>query len=302
MFGRLQMSIFSGLERVVEQDYPLSQHSWYRLGGPADYFIRPGTVEELQDVIKRCGENEIAIYVMGHGSNLLISDDGIRGAVIKLEGGKFQEVSFDSEQTGLTSWAGADLRSLVRQCAQKGLSGLEALTGIPGSIGGAVAKNAGGRFGDIGTVVESVTLMDAQGELFEKNKPELVFDYRQSNITAKFILQARIRLMPGEPEQILRSIKEIWIYKENNQPGLNTRNSGCVFKNPRGVSAGVLIDRAGLKGLQIGGAVVSEKHANFIIARAGCTSRDVMRLIEAVRDRVKEQFGTELELEIDVWE
>lgn len=301
MCGRLQMNIFSGLEKIVERDYPLANHTWYRLGGAADYFIRPGTVEQLQEVIKRCRENGIKTYVMGHGSNLLISDEGVRGAVIKLESGQFGEVRFDSEQTGLTAWAGADLRALVRASAKKGLSGMEALTGIPGSAGGAVAKNAGGRFGDIGSVVESVTLLDSHGELFEKSKPELVFDYRQSNITAKFILKARIRLMPGEPEQILRAIKEVWIYKENNQPGLDTRNSGCVFKNPGEESAGALIDRAGLKGLQIGGAVVSEKHANFIIARAGCTSRDVMRLIEAIKERVKEQFGTELELEIDIW-
>ena len=301
MSGRLQMNIFSGLEKIVERDYPLANHTWYRLGGPADYFIRPGTVEELQETIRRCRENDISIYVLGHGSNLLISDKGVRGAVIKLDGKRFQEVIFDSEQTGLTAWAGADLRSLVRESAKKGLSGLEALTGIPGSIGGAVTKNAGGRFGDIGTVVESVTLMDSQGELFEKNKPELVFDYRETNITARFILNAKMKLVPSEPEQILRSIKEVWIYKENNQPGLETRNAGCVFKNPGEESAGVLIDRAGLKGLQIGGAVISEKHANFIIAREGCTSRDVMRLIEAVIDRVKEQFGTELELEIDIW-
>ena len=127
-----------------------------------------------------------------------------------------------------------------------------------------------------------------------------MFDYRQTNIAAKFILNARLRLTPGDPEHIMRTVKEIWIYKKNSQP-LNTKNAGCIFKNPRGVSAGALIDRAGLKGLQIGGAVVSDKHANFIIAKKGCKSRDVMRLIEVVRQRVKEQFDVELELEIEIW-
>ncbi|GAG50037.1 unnamed protein product, partial [marine sediment metagenome] len=120
-------------------------------------------------------------------------------------------------------------------------------------------------------------------------------------ITAKFVLNARLKLAAADPEQSLRTVKEIWIYKKNNQP-LNTKNSGCIFKNPRGVSAGALIDRAGLKGLQIGGATVSEKHANFIIAEKGCKSRDVMRLINAIKQRVKEQFGIELELEIEIWD
>jgi len=143
--------------------------------------------------------------------------------------------------------------------------------------------------------------MDAGGNIYEKSKPELVFDYRRTNIAAKFILNARMSLSADEPEQIMRTVKEIWIYKKNNQP-LNTRNCGCIFKNPRGVSAGALIDRAGLKGLQIGGATVSEKHANFIVAEKGCKSRDVMRLIDAIKDRVKEQFDIELELEIEIWD
>jgi UDP-N-acetylmuramate dehydrogenase len=183
---------------------------------------------------------------------------------------------------------------------KKGLSGLEALTGIPGSIGGAVKMNAGGHAGDIGAVVETVTLMDSAGNVFEKSKPELVFDYRCTNITANFILNAQMKLTPDDPEQIMRTVKEVWIYKKNNQP-LNTRNSGCIFKNPRGVSAGALIDRAGLKGLRTGAAVVSEKHANFIIAEKGCKSRDVIKLIETVKQKVKEQFDVELELEIEIW-
>jgi len=160
--------------------------------------------------------------------------------------------------------------------------------------------NAGGNFGDIGTSVETVTLMDSKASVFEKHKPELMFDYRRTNITSKFILNARLRLSGSDPEQIMRTVKEIWIYKKNSQP-LNSKNCGCMFKNPRGVSAGAIIDRAGLKGLQIGSALVSEKHANFIIAQAGCKSRDVIRLIDVVKDRVKEKFDIELELEIEIW-
>ncbi|UCF00281.1 MAG: UDP-N-acetylmuramate dehydrogenase [Planctomycetota bacterium] len=292
------MSIFSGLEKIIETDYPLSKHTWYGLGGPADYFIRPKTVEQLEKVNKRCSENNIPIYIMGYGSNLLISDNGLRAAVIKLETDQFTETQFDGEK--LTAWAGAELGKLVLTCVQKGLSGIEALIGIPGSIGGAVKMNAGGNFGDIGAVVETVTLMDGQGNTFEMSKPELMFDYRRTNIAAKFILNAQLKLADADPEQIMRTVKEMWIYKKNTQP-LNTKNTGCIFKNPRGVSAGALIDRAGLKALQIGGATVSEKHANFIIAEKGCQSRDVIRLIDAIKQRVKEKFDIELELEIEIW-
>ncbi len=292
------MSIFSGLEEIVETDYPLAKSTWYGLGGEADYFIRPHTLEQLKEVVVRCNENNIVIYVMGFGSNLLISDDGLRAAVIKLEDRQFTQTEFDGEQ--LTAWAGANLGELVLACVKKELSGIEALTGIPGSVGGAIRMNAGGGFGDIGAAVESVTLMDRQGNVFEKSKPELVFDYRKTNIAADFILNARLKLNAAEAEQIMRTVKEIWIYKKNNQP-LNTRNSGCIFKNPRGISAGAIIDKAGLKGSRCGAAVVSEKHANFIIAEKGCKSSDVMKLIDEIKHKVKEQFDIELELEIEIW-
>jgi UDP-N-acetylmuramate dehydrogenase len=292
------MSIFSGLEEIVKTNYPLGKSTWYGLGGPADYFITPNTIEQLQEVIKRCNENNVPIYVLGFGSNLLVSDEGLRSAVIKLESEQFSQVQYQGEQ--ITAWAGAELSKLVLNCVQKGLSGLEALTGIPGSIGGAVRMNAGGNFGDIGAAVESVTLMDKNGKVFEKSKPELVFDYRRTNIAAKFILSAKLNLTKADPEQIVRTVKEIWIHKKNSQP-LNTINSGCIFKNPRGIAAGALIDRAGLKGKRVGGAIVSDKHANFIVAQKGCTSKDVLDLIEIIKKTVKEKFDVELELEIEVW-
>jgi UDP-N-acetylmuramate dehydrogenase len=292
------MAIFSGFEKIVETKHPMAKETWYGLGGPADYFIRPEDTEQLAQVVKRCNENKVPIYVLGYGSNLLVSDQGVRGAVIQLKGEKFSQINFVKEQ--VIAGAGVELSRLILTCAKKGLSGLEPLTGIPSSIGGAVRMNSGGNFGDIGTVVESVTLMDKDGKVSEKKKPDLQFDYRQTNITAKFILEAKINMAEGDPDQITKTIKENWVYKKNNQP-LNTVNSGCVFKNPRGLSAGAMIDRTGLKGLQIGGAIVSEKHANFFIAQKGCTSQDVLRLIDVVKEKVLKQFNVELELEIEIW-
>ena len=292
------MNIFNGLEEIVETDYPLADETWYGLGGPVDYFIRPKNTKQLRKAVQRCNENNIPIYVLGFGSNLLVGDKGLRAAVIKLDGDQFSQIEFNGEE--VIAWGGAELSKAVMDSVRKGLSGIEALTGIPGSIGGAVKMNAGGNFGDFGATIEKVQLMDIEGNIFEKSKPELVFDYRRTNITAKFILNAQLKLTPADSEQIMRTIKEIWIYKKNTQP-LNTKNSGCIFKNPRGVSAGALIDRAGLKGLQIGSAVVSEKHANFINAKKGCTSNDVIRLIDNIRDKVKHQFNINLELEIEIW-
>jgi len=292
------MSIFSGLEQIVKKDIALANYTWYGVGGNADYVITPQTVEELTDVVKRCNDNSIPVRVVGQGSNLLVRDEGVKGAVLKFEGDVFGKARFDDK----TVWApaGVNLSKLVLECVRRGLGGLESLTGIPGSIGGSVRMNAGGKFGDIGTSVQSVTLMANDGSIYEMAKPELAFDYRSTNITSNIIIEAKLELTEADPDQLLKTTKEIWIYKKNSQPMTN-KNAGCVFKNPRGLSAGAIIDRAGLKSLKIGGAEVSDKHANFIITHEGCTASDILRLIEAVQERVKEHSGIELETEIEIW-
>ena len=292
------MSIFSGLETIVKENCPLAVHTWYGLGGAAEYFIQPKTIEQLQAVIIRCRENQTPVRLLGFGSNLLVGDEGVSGAVIKLDCETFCESNF--QDNVLITGAGVNLNKLVLDSVRKGLSGLEALTGIPGSIGGAVRMNAGGSFGDIGSSIKSITVMDKEGNIFEKEKPELVFDYRWVNVTAPVILKATMELTESDPEAMLKSVKEVWIYKKNSQP-LNTKNAGCIFKNPRGMSAGALIDRAGLKGTQLGGARVSEKHANFITTEKGCSSADVKNLIKLIQTKVKENLDVELETEIEIW-
>jgi UDP-N-acetylmuramate dehydrogenase len=292
------MSIFSGLEDIVNENCSLGSYTWYGLGGNADFLVRPQNTEQLKAVILRCRENDVPFRILGFGSNLLIGDEGVRGVVLKLEAEEF--CSFEFTVNTLVAGAGANLNKLVLDSVRKGLSGLEALTGIPGSVGGAVRMNAGGSFGDIGSSVRSVTVMDKLGNIFEKEKPELVFDYRWVNVTAPVVLKATIELTESDPDAMLKTVKEVWIYKKNSQP-LNTKNAGCIFKNPRGMSAGALIDRAGLKGTQMGGAVVSEKHANFITTEKGCSSSDVKKLIELIQTKVRDTFDVELELEIEMW-
>ena len=292
------MRSFTGLEKILKTDEPLAPYTWLGIGGPAQYFLEPESIEELADVVRRCREGEIPIYVLGSGTNLLVDDAGIKGAVIRPCRGQFNDVALSEGL--LKANAGAEMGKLVLRCVREGWSGLECLTGIPGTVGGCVWMNAGGAFGDVGNVVESVQVMTTEGEVFTRFKADLAFGYRSTNISSKFILGAEFRLTADDPHRILKQVKQIWIYKKNTQP-LGHGNAGCFFKNPRGMSAGALIDRASLKGRRAGGAHVSQKHANFILADPGTTAADVLKLINLIRDAVFEKSGVYLELEIEVW-
>jgi UDP-N-acetylmuramate dehydrogenase len=269
-----------------------------KLGGRATYYIEPTSVEELSQVVKSCRANEIPIYVLGSGANVLIDDSGVNGAVIHL--GEHFQSSKILDGAMLCANAGADMGKLVLRCVKDGLAGMECLTGIPGTLGGCVKMNAGGAFGDIGSVIQSVDVMGPNGEVFTRHRPDLAFAYRSSNISAPIILSATFALSEDDPQRILKQVKQIWIYKKNTQP-LAHRNAGCIFKNPRGLSAGALIDRAGLKGRRVGGAFVSEKHANFILVDDGAKASDVLKLINTIRETVYKNSQVYLEMEIEVW-
>jgi UDP-N-acetylmuramate dehydrogenase len=289
---------FAGLDEIVAENVPLAPHTWYKIGGPARWYIQPRSVEELQEAARRCMENEVPTYVLGLGANLLVSDQGVNGAVFRLDHDFWRRVRFNG--TIAEVGAGVDMQKLVVRTCRQGLTGIECLAGIPGTIGGGIRMNAGGKFGDIGAVVTNVQVMDMEGTVFDRTKDDLVFEYRHTNIAARFILGATLALEEEDPDQIMKRTKEIWMYKRNSQP-LNTKNAGCIFKNPRGLSAGALIDQAGLKGFRVGGAQVSEKHANFIVAEKGCTADDVLRLIKIIQEKVSERNQIDLDTEVQIW-
>ncbi|HSZ58389.1 MAG TPA: UDP-N-acetylmuramate dehydrogenase [Tepidisphaeraceae bacterium] len=289
---------FAGLEEIVTENVPLAPKTWYRIGGPARWFVQPRSVEELQEAAQRCAENEIPIYVLGLGANLLVTDEGVSGAVFKLDQEHWRRVKFESNIVEVGS--GVDIQKLILRTVRQGLAGIESLAGIPGTIGGGIRMNCGGKFGDIGSRVTRVQVMDSTGTLFERTKDDLVFEYRTTNISAPFILGATLELEEDDPERIMKRTKEIWMFKRNSQP-LNTKNAGCIFKNPRGLSAGALIDQAGLKGMRVGGAEVSAKHANFIIAHSGCRADDVLKLVKIIREKVYEKNEIHLESEVKIW-
>jgi UDP-N-acetylmuramate dehydrogenase len=294
------MTIFKGLESIVQRNCPLGQMTTFRVGGPAEYLIRPRTEDEVRDVLARCAKEGLEVRVFGRGSNILVKDEGVKGAVIQLDEEAFGRIAIEEDL--LRAGAAATLGRIVAAAARQGLSGVECLVGIPGTVGGAVRMNAGGTFGDIGQTVERVKVMSADGQTFYREREDMAFGYRTSNVSARFILSVELRLMPDSAKAIKDRIKKVWIIKKNTQP-MAAASAGCTFKNPRGLAAGLLIDQAGLKGFSIGGAAVSRKHANYVIAKdPGHTkAADVEAVIDHVRKVVKERFDVYLELEIEIW-
>lgn len=283
---------------ITRLDVPLAPLTWFRVGGPAQFFVEPRSLEELAGVVLACQAGEINVRVLGDGSNVLVRDEGVSGAVIRLPRAHFSNVSV--EGTRVVAQAGAPLSHLIAESVRAGLAGLELLTGIPGTVGGAVQGNAGGKIADIGQFVRSVTVLAPTGETYVRQEDELTFGYRTSGLEESLILEAGFELTPDEPDEIARRMRKLWIMKKAGSP-LGHENAGSIFKNPRGQSSGQLIDRAGLKGTRIGGAEISDRHANFIVTHEEAKAQDVIRLIDLARSRVAEQFGVDLELELRIW-
>jgi len=294
------MTTFKGLDDIVRKDFPLGPMTTFGVGGKARYFVRPRTEDELRETVERCAKKGLSIYTIGRGSNVLVRDEGVKGAVIQLDPKGFGRIGVEEDL--LRAGAAAPLAKVVAEAARHSLSGVECLVGIPGSVGGGVRMNAGGAYGDIGQTVERVKVMDAHGETFHREREDLAFGYRTSNVSARFILEAELRLLADSVSAINKRMKKIWIAKKNSQP-MSAATAGCAFKNPRGLAAGLLIDQAGLKGTAVGGAAVSRKHANYIVVkdRKKTKAADVLAVIELVRKAVKDRFDVYLELEIEIW-
>ena len=287
---------FQGFEDAVCSAVPLASVTCFHIGGPADHFVEPRSFEELARLTARCARRGIPVHILGGGSNILVSDRGVSGAVFRLVNMR------DISRAGalVTCDAGATLPLLVRQAEQWGLSGLEPLAGIPGTVGGAVAMNAGGRHGTIASVLRAVTTLGRHGPFHVRTADELGLGYRDSGLRGEVVVRAEFGLAGRDPAEIARVHRSVLEEKTRTQP-LAAWSAGCIFKNPDGRSAGQLIDEAGLKGERAGGAVVSRKHANFIINEGGASAHDVQVLIDKIRRTVRKTFGVELELEIELW-
>lgn len=293
------MSWCSGFEDICRADVPLRDYTWYRLGGPARWFVTPHDADELRTVLRRVRDAGLAWRVLGRGANVLVRDAGFDGVVVHLTGPAWEEIRYDGECVHAAG--GVDFPKLVKQTVQRELGGLEGLAGIPGTLGGIIRMNAGGRYGNIGEHVATVRLLNA--ELVEETLPAaaLGFAYRHSDVGARIVLGATLQLHTGDADALTARFQEVWKAKHAEQPAVSVRSAGCIFKNPPGQAAGRLLDEAGLKGTRRGQAEISTRHANFVLAHAGATAQDVLDLISLARERVFGATGIELELEIDVW-
>ncbi len=274
----------------------MSRHTTFRIGGAADYFCLPKTREQLYGTITACREAGESYYILGNGSNVLVSDEGYHGVVIQL----FQNMNeIRIEGNRVYAQAGALLSRLAHQAGRTGLAGMEFASGIPGTLGGALVMNAGAYGGEMRDVVREALVMTEQGEVLQLSGDELELGYRTSVIAKKnyIVLEAVLELEPGNIEAIEARMAELKEARTGRQP-LEYPSAGSTFKRPEGYFAGKLIMDAGLRGFRIGGAQVSEKHCGFLINTGGATAEDVMSLIAHVQTEVKRRFGVDLEMEV----
>lgn len=275
---------------------PMKNHTTFRIGGPADALALPKTPEEVAEVVRFCNEHAQPYYVLGNGSNLLVSDEGYRGLVLQLYR-NFNDIQVNGET--ITVQSGAMLAAVARTAYQTGLTGLEFASGIPGTIGGAVVMNAGAYGGEMKNVLKEVTVLTKEGEVLAIPAKALELGYRTSVIPKNgwIVLGAVLQLKKGDQEQILARMEELKEQRITKQP-LDLPSAGSTFKRPEGYFAGKLIMDAGLRGFTVGGAQVSEKHCGFVVNRGDATAADVWELICEVKRRVKERTGVELEPEV----
>ncbi len=292
---RLQKVLAADSVRTEES---MRDHTTFRIGGPAKYFVTPKTQKELTDTVGLCRKEAMAFYVIGNGSNLLVSDKGYEGVIISTEGLASWQAAEDGEAV-LSADAGILLSRLAKAAASKSLTGLEFAAGIPGTLGGAVVMNAGAYGSEMKDVICWVRVLDRQGVVRTLTLEELGLGYRTSRVPAEgyVVLEAGLRLAEGCQEEIYKKMEDLAERRRKKQP-LEYPSAGSAFKRPPGHFAGKLIDDAGLRGFRIGDAQVSEKHCGFVINRGNATEAQVTELCREVRRRVKEQFGVELELEV----
>ena len=284
-----------GSDRVLLEE-PMKRHTTFRIGGPAEVFVMPGNLEEMQRILEICRTEDLPYFILGNGSNLLVSDRGYRGVVIQLDR-NFGEVKV--EGTEIHASAGALLSTIAVAARRASLTGFEFAGGIPGTLGGAVTMNAGAYGGEIRDVILSARVMTKAGDVRELSAEELDLSYRHSIIQEKdlIVLSADFAFAHGDEEQVKEQMRQLNTQRREKQP-LEYGSAGSTFKRPEGYFAGKLIQDAGLKGYRSGDVMVSEKHSGFVVNVGKGTCGDAMRVIEHVQRTVYEQFGVALELEV----
>ncbi len=286
---------------TIKKDEPMSQHTTFRIGGPADIFIEASDTEELINIIRYLQKEKWKYFVMGNGSNLLVDDRGYRGVIVSTKGNDNVHIYKDGNKNFINAGAGILLSKLASITAQNGFAGFEFAGGIPGTLGGAVAMNAGAYGGEIKDVIEQARVITINGDIITLKKDELEMSYRSSIIQKQHmvVLDALFAFGSGDKEQIISQMNEFNKQRRNKQP-LEYGSAGSTFKRPKGYFAGKLIQDSGLKGYRCGDIMVSEKHSGFVVNVGNGTFEQAMNVIDHVRNEVMKNFGVNLELEVKI--
>lgn len=299
-------SLLKDFRGVALFDEPMSRHTSFRIGGPADALVFPGDESELARIIRIARTKRIPLFMLGGGTNLLVGDKGVRGIVIslssRLAGDSFRRIVRTREEPNgvfLYAGAGVALARLLKYTVQNGLTGVEFTAGIPGSLGGAIVMNAGSYGKEIGELLESVRIVDRNGNLLDLPAKEIGFRYRSAHIPGVAVVGAALKVQQGDSKMIERTIEENLLRKKKTQPA-GRPNAGSIFKNPEGMKAWELIDSVGMRGVSIGKASVSGSHTNFIVNNGGARARDILSLIRLIGSKVEKETGVTLELEVRI--
>ena len=288
------------LSENVKYNIPMKNYTSFKIGGPAEYFVQIKNAEELQEALKIHQQTKEPLTIIGNGSNLLVNDNGIKGIVLQINIKKL-EIQEEKDNIKVIVGSGNKLGELAQKLAQKEIAGFEFASGIPGTIGGAIRMNAGAHGTEMKDIVQTITYVDKMGKIHKMTAEQAKFQYRKSIFAEKdyIIIEAELKLQKGNKKEIQEKMQEYAKYRKEKQP-LEYPSAGSTFKRGEDFITAQLIDECGLKGYQIGGAQISEKHAGFIINKGNATAEDVLKLIEYTKEQVHKKFGKNIETEIEV--
>jgi UDP-N-acetylmuramate dehydrogenase len=292
------MSLADDFPEITARNAPLAPYTHLRIGGPAEYLIQPRTTDELRAVLMACDQKHIPVRMLGGGHNLLIRDDPVPGAVIRLTAAAFTLLEWDGKR--VTAGGGGQLFDLIAFAVRQGLTGLETLVGLRGTVGGSVRCNVGDRAGEISQAIRQVTVLTDAGTLQVRTREELTFAEHQSDIDEPVILSVVFEMERDDPQAILKRMRKAWILRKATEP-LSFQPAVRIFRDPPGQPAATLIDRAKMTKARVGSAELSERNSNYVIAHPGTTATDILQLIDQVRARVKERTGVLLDRELHIW-
>jgi UDP-N-acetylmuramate dehydrogenase len=292
------MSLDKQFPQITRRNEPLAQYTHLKIGGPAEFFVQPRSTDELRDVLAACQKEKVPVRMLGAGHNLLVRDDPVSGAVVRLTAPAFSMIEWDGKR--ITAGGGGALFDLIAFSVRQGLTGLETLVGLRGTVGGSVRCNVGDKSGEIAQSVKQVTVLTDTGKVQVRTRDELTFSEHQSDIDEPVILSVVFELDKDNPAEILKRMRKSWVSRKAAEP-FSYQAAVRLFRNTSAHTAATLIDRAGMTKTRVGGAELSERNSNYVVAHPGTTASDILQLADQVQARVHERTGAELERELHVW-